>query len=661
MESAYVSRGGKLTQTPIKSPVALDDVVIRFAGDSGDGMQLTGDRFTSVSAAFGNDLATLPDYPAEIRAPAGTLAGVSAFQIHVSDHDVMTPGDAPNVLVAMNPAALSAHLHDLLPGGTIILNSDAFDDRALAKANLVADPRSDGTLNGYTVYEVPMTSLTLEACKPTGAKPRDAERSKNFFALGLVSWMYTRPTEDTLAWITKRFGKNPQVAEANTLAFQAGYNFGETAELFDHPFSVEPAPLPPGTYTNISGNTALSWGLIAAAHQARLPLFLGSYPITPASDILHELSKHKNFGVRTVQAEDEIAGICAAIGAAFGGHLGVTTTSGPGIDLKSESIGLAVSLELPLIIVDIQRGGPSTGLPTKTEQADLLHAMFGRHGECPVPIVAAQSSAGCFWAAIEAVRIAVTYRTPVFLLSDGFLANGAEPWRLPDLAELPDLTVNFATDPNHAAPDGTPEFWPYLRDPETLARPWAIPGTPGLEHRIGGIEKADGSGNISYDPANHEHMVRLRAAKVAGIAKTIPPTPVDDPWLSADGLTSDAELLVVGWGSTKGVIEAALASCRAAGRRVASAHVMHLNPFPPDLGQVVRRYPNVLVPEMNLGQLALLLRGEFLVDARAFSKVQGLPFKSSELEAAIHALLDGGEADGLAASRRVSPNGSLHR
>ncbi|HWW54636.1 MAG TPA: 2-oxoacid:acceptor oxidoreductase subunit alpha, partial [Acidimicrobiales bacterium] len=474
--------------------------------------------------------------------------------------------------------------------------------------------------------------------------------SKNFFALGLVSWMYTRPTEDTLAWISKRFGKNPQVAEANTLAFHAGYNFGETAELFDHPYEVGPAPLPSGTYTNISGNTALAWGLIAAAHQASLPLFLGSYPITPASDILHELSKHKNFGVRTMQAEDEIAGIGAAIGAAFAGHLGVTTTSGPGIDLKSESIGLAVSLELPLIIIDIQRGGPSTGLPTKTEQADLLHAMFGRHGECPVPIVAAETPAHCFWAAIEAVRIALTYRTPVFLLSDGFLANGAEPWCLPDLSELPDLSVTFADGPNHTSPDGTPEFWPYLRDPETLARPWAIPGTPGLEHRIGGIEKADGTGNISYDPANHEHMVRLRAAKVAGIAKSLPPTSVDDPWLTSED-ASDADLLVIGWGSTKGVVDAAVGQARLAGLRVASAHLMHLNPFPPDLGQVVGRYRRILVPEMNLGQLALLLRAEFLVDARALSKVQGLPFKTSELEAAIHALLDDGEAEGLAASR----------
>lgn len=635
--------------TPTRPPEVIERVVIRFAGDSGDGMQLTGDRFTSVSAALGNDLATLPDYPAEIRAPAGTLAGVSAFQIHVSQSDVLTPGDAPNVLVAMNPAALKAHLKDLAPGGTVILNGDAFDDRAFAKAGIASDPRTDGTLDGLKVYEVPMTSLTLEACKPTGAKPRDAERSKNFFALGLVSWMYTRPIDSTLQWIEKRFGKNPLVAEANRLSFQAGYNFGETAELFDHPYEVRPAALPKGTYTNVSGNTALAWGLIAAAHQARLPLFLGSYPITPASDILHELSKHKNFGVRTVQAEDEIAGIGAAVGAAFAGHLAVTTTSGPGIDLKSETIGLAVSLELPLIIVDIQRGGPSTGLPTKTEQADLLLAMFGRHGECPVPIVAAESPAHCFWAAMEAARIALTYRTPVFCLSDGFLANGAEPWLLPDVASFPDLTVAFATATNHTAADGTPEFWPYLRDPETLARPWAIPGTPGLEHRIGGLEKADGTGNISYDPANHDRMVRIRAAKVAGIAATLPPVAVDDPWLT--GAVSDAEVLVIGWGSTRGVISAAAGDLRAAGRRVATAHLVHLNPFPGDLGEVVRRYPKVLVPEMNLGQLALLLRAEFLVDARPFTKVQGLPFKASELGAAIVAVLDGASVDGLGPSR----------
>jgi 2-oxoglutarate/2-oxoacid ferredoxin oxidoreductase subunit alpha len=636
--------------TPTRPPEVLERVVIRFAGDSGDGMQLTGDRFTSVSAAFGNDLATLPDYPAEIRAPAGTLAGVSAFQIHVSQSDVLTPGDAPNVLVAMNPAALKAHLDDLVPGGTVILNSDAFDERAFAKAGLTTDPRHDGTLDGLKVYEVPMTSMTLEACKPTGAKPRDAERSKNFFALGLVSWMYTRPTDTTLEWIEKRFGKNPLVAEANRLAFQAGYNFGETAELFDHPYEVRPASLPKGVYTNISGNTALAWGLVAAAQQARLPLFLGSYPITPASDILHELSKHKNFGVRTVQAEDEIAGIGAALGAAFAGNLAVTTTSGPGIDLKSETIGLAVSLELPLIIVDIQRGGPSTGLPTKTEQADLLLAMFGRHGECPVPIVAAESSAHCFWAAIEAARIALQYRTPVFLLSDGFLANGAEPWKLPDVADFPDLTVAFATETNHTRADGTPEFWPYLRDPETLARPWAIPGTPGLEHRIGGLEKADGTGNISYDPENHDRMVRIRAAKVAGIARTIPPTEVDDPWLREDG-SSDAEVLVIGWGSTKGFTAAAAHDLRAAGRRIATAHLVHMNPFPSDLGSVVRRYPKVLVPEMNLGQLALLLRADYLVDARSYTKVQGLPFKASELAGAITALLEDGTYEGLTASR----------
>jgi len=613
----------------------LEQVVIRFAGDSGDGMQLTGDRFTSVSAAFGNDLATLPDYPAEIRAPAGTLAGVSAFQIHISDHDILTPGDHPNVLVAMNPAALSANIDDLPKGGTVILNSDAFDERAFAKAGLTADPRHDGTLDGHSVYEVPMTSLTLKACEPTGAKPRDAERSKNFFALGLVSWMYTRPTEGTIDWIEKRFASRPMVAEANRRAFVAGYNFGETTELFDHAYEVNPAVLAPGTYTNISGNTALAWGIIAAGQLANLPVFLGSYPITPASDILHELSKHKNFGVRTLQAEDEIAGIGAALGAAFAGQLAFTTTSGPGIDLKSETIGLAASLELPLVIIDIQRGGPSTGLPTKTEQADLLQVMYGRHGECPVPIVAARTASHCFDAVIEGVRIALTYRTPVFVLSDGYLANGAEPWRLPSVADLPDLTVEFASGPNHELPDGTEVFWPYERDPSTLARPWAIPGTPGLEHRIGGIEKADGTGNISYDPVNHERMVRLRAAKVAGIAASIPPTDVDDPF------EGDAEILVVGWGSTWGAIRAASNVMRERGRRVAVAHLMHLNPFPSDLGDVLRRYPRILVPEMNLGQLSRLLRAEFLVDAKSYAKVQGVPFTAAELANAITAALSG--------------------
>ncbi|HVM67618.1 MAG TPA: 2-oxoacid:acceptor oxidoreductase subunit alpha [Acidimicrobiales bacterium] len=615
-----------------KTTQQLPEVVIRFAGDSGDGMQLTGDRFTSVSAAFGNDLATLPDFPAEIRAPAGTLAGVSAFQIHISDYDILTPGDHPTVLVAMNPAALVANVHDLPTGGTVILNSDAFDERAYAKASLPGDPRSDGTLTGFKVYEVPMTSLTLKACEPTGAKPRDAERSKNFFALGLVSWMYTRPVEPTLEWIEKRFGSRPLVADANRRAFQAGYNFGETTELFEHSFEVRPARLQPGTYTNVSGNTALAWGIIAAGQLSNLPVFLGSYPITPASDILHELSKHKNFGVRTMQAEDEIAGVGAALGAAFTGQLAFTTTSGPGVDLKSETIGLAVSLELPLVIIDIQRGGPSTGLPTKTEQADLLQVMYGRHGECPVPIVAARTPSHCFDAVIEGARIALQYRTPVFVLSDGYLANGAEPWLLPKVEDLPDISVPFAEGTNHTLPDGTEVFWPYERDPATLARPWAIPGTPGLEHRIGGIEKADGTGNISYDPANHEHMVRLRSAKVAGIAATIPPTDLDDP-------TGDAEILVLGWGSTWGAIQQAARVLRGRGRKVATAHLVHLNPFPSDLGDVLRRYPKVLVPEMNLGQLSKLVRAEFLVDAKSFSKVQGLPFTAAEVELAIEAAL----------------------
>ena len=610
----------------------LDRVVIRFAGDSGDGMQVTGTRFTETSAVFGNDLATLPDFPAEIRAPAGTLAGVSAFQIHISDHDILTPGDAPNVLVAMNPAALKANLADVAPGGSLLVNVDSFDERNLAKAGFTANPLHDGSLAEFRVFEVPMTSITLEATKETGAKHRDAERSKNFFALGLISWMYSRPTEDTLTWIAKRFAKNPVVVASNTLAFKAGWNFGETAELFDSPYEIRPTKFAPGTYTNITGNTALAWGLIAAAQQAKLPLFLASYPITPASDVLHEISRHKNFGVRTLQTEDEISAIGAALGAAFGGHLGVTTTSGPGLDLKAETIGLAISLELPLLIVDIQRGGPSTGLPTKTEQADLMLAMYGRHGESPLPIVAARTPAHCFQVAIEATRLAVKYRTPVILLSDGYIANGAEPWKLPDVDSLPDISVPFASGPNHTLPDGTAVFWPFLRDEKTLARPWAIPGTPGLEHRIGGLEKADGTGNVSYDPANHERMTRLRAEKIARIADDIDEVEVDHE--------EGADLLVVGWGSTYGVIAAAIRSVRAKGRRVAQAHVDHLNPFPSNLGDVLRRYPKVLVPEMNLGQLSRLLRAEYLVDARSFTKVQGLPFRSSEVEAAIEAYLE---------------------
>ncbi len=614
--------------------VELDRVVIRFAGDSGDGMQLTGNQFTTVSSLFGNDTATLPDFPAEIRAPAGTLAGVSAFQVHISDHDILTPGDAPSVLVAMNPAALKANLGAVAPGGTLIVNVDAFEERALEKAGYPSNPLTDGSLAGYTVYEVPMTSLTMQVGKEAGVKPRDAERSKNFFALGLVSWLYSRPTDPTLEWIRNRFKADALICDANTRAYKAGYHFGETAELFESNYQVRPAQLEAGTYTNITGNTALAWGLIAAAHQAGLSLFLGSYPITPASDILHELSKQKHFGVRTLQAEDEIAGIGAAIGAAFGGALGVTTTSGPGIDLKSESIGLAVSLELPLVVIDIQRGGPSTGLPTKTEQSDLLHAMYGRHGESPVPIVAAKTPSHCFEAALEAARIAITYRTPVFLLSDGYLANGSEPWRLPDVEALPEIDPAFATAPDGEPGDGTEPFQPYRRDQRTLARPWARPGTPGLEHRIGGLEKADVTGDVSYDPANHERMTRLRAAKVAGIVASLPPVEVDD----AAG-PGGSPVLLLGWGSTYGAIGAAVRRVRARGLQVAHAHLMHLNPFPSNLGDVLRAYDSVLVPESNLGQLVKLVRAEYLVDAGSLTKVQGLPFRAAEIEGAVLELL----------------------
>jgi 2-oxoglutarate ferredoxin oxidoreductase subunit alpha len=607
----------------------VDRVIIRFAGDSGDGMQLTGDRFTSASALFGNDLATLPDFPAEIRAPAGTIAGVSAFQVHISDHEITTPGDAPDVLVAMNPAALKSDLHRLRSDGSVILNIDAFTDRNLEKAGYSEDPRTDGTLDAYKVYEVPMTELTKKAVEHLGVKPRDAERSKNFFALGLVSWMYTRPATPTLDWIKEKFAKNPQVVEANTAAFKAGHAFGETAELFDHAYEVKPAPQVPGTYTNITGNTALAWGLIAASQLADMPLFLGSYPITPASDILHELSKHKNFGVRTLQAEDEIAGVGSAIGAAYGGHLAVTTTSGPGVALKGEAIGLAVSLELPLVVVDIQRGGPSTGLPTKTEASDLLMALYGRHGESPMPIVAAKTPADCFHAAIEACRIALKYRTPVFLLSDGYLANGAEPWQLPDVASLPDISTAFATEANGENAAGDPVHFPYERDPDTLARSWALPGTPGLEHRIGGLEKADRTGNVSYDPANHEHMTHLRQAKVAGIADDIPPVALEGD--------EDADLLVVGWGSTWGAISGGIDRVRAKGHKVARIHLTHLNPFPANLAELLGRFDRAIVPELNLGQLTKVLRAEFLLDATAVTKVRGLPFTAAEVE---HAILD---------------------
>src|SRR6478735_434170 len=606
---------------PVKN---LSEVIIRFAGDSGDGMQLTGDRFTTETAAFGNSLSTLPDFPAEIRAPAGTLPGVSAFQLHFADHSVVTPGDAPTVLVAMNPAALKANLGDLPKGGTIIVDTDEFTKRNLAKVGYAASPVEDGSLADYLVHPVKLTSLTVDAVAKVGVSRKDAERAKNMFALGLLSWLYHRPLEGTRRFLETKFAGRREVLRANLLALEAGWSYGETTEGFAVHFEVKPASLPPGRYRTIRGNQALSLGLVAAAERSNLPLFLGSYPITPASDILHELSALKHFGVRTFQAEDEIAGVAAALGASYGGSLGVTTTSGPGVALKAETIGLAVALELPLIVVDVQRGGPSTGLPTKTEQADLLQVMFGRNGEAPVPVVAAQSPSDCFDAALEAARIALTYRTPVFLLSDGYLANGSEPWLIPDVSSLPDLRVDFATVPN----DGE-HFRPYLRDPQTLARPWAIPGTAGLEHRIGGIEKKDVTGDISYDPANHDHMVRTRAAKIAGVATSIPPLQVDDP-------TGDADVLVLGWGSTYGPIAAATRLVRNTGATVARAHLRHVNPFPSNTGEVLRSYKRVIVPEMNLGQLALLLRAKYLVDVQSHTQVRGLPFTATDLADVIH-------------------------
>jgi 2-oxoglutarate/2-oxoacid ferredoxin oxidoreductase subunit alpha len=626
----------------VKSVVELDRVVIRLAGDSGDGMQLTGNRFTSETASFGNDLSTLPNFPAEIRAPTGTLPGVSSFQLHFADHDIMTPGDAPDVLVAMNPAALKANLSDLPGGGLLIVDSDEFTPRNLAKVGYATNPLEDGSLEGWQVVSVQLTSMTLEALADSGLGKKEAERSKNMFTLGLLSWMYHRPTEGTVRFLERQFRRKPEIAAANIAAFRAGYNYGETTEAFAVSYEIRPAPMAPGRYRNISGNQALALGIVAAGQRSGLPVFLGAYPITPASDILHELSRHKSFGVRTFQAEDEIAGIASAIGASFGGALGVTTTSGPGVSLKSEALGLAVMTELPLVVVDVQRGGPSTGLPTKTEQSDLLQAMFGRNGEAPVPVVAPRSPADCFDAAIEAARIALTYRTPVMLLSDGYLANGAEPWQIPDVEDLPDLTVEFASEPNATTPDGTPEFQPYLRDPETLARPWAIPGTSGMQHRIGGLEKADKTGNISYDPANHDLMTRLRQAKVDGIAASIGPTDVDDP----DG---DARVAVIGWGSTYGPIGAACRRIRRSGRSVAQVHLRHLNPFPADLGEVLRRYDRVICPEMNLGQLSLLLRAKYLVDVESHTQVRGLPFRAAELAAVVQDVIDSTSGAPLAA------------
>ncbi|MER6514128.1 2-oxoacid:acceptor oxidoreductase subunit alpha [Nonomuraea sp. NPDC001636] len=605
----------------------LDRVIIRFAGDSGDGMQLTGDRFTAGTAEFGNDLSTLPNFPAEIRAPAGTLPGVSSFQLHFADHDILTPGDAPNVLVAMNPAALKANLGDLPRGADIIANTDEFSKRNLQKVGYAANPLEDDSLSEWRVHAVPLTSLTVKSLEGFEISKKDAERAKNMFALGLLSWLYHRPTEQTISFLQQKFAKKPDIAKANIAAFQAGWNYGETTESFSVSYEVKPARLAPGVYRNISGNQALAYGLIAASVQSKLPLFLGSYPITPASDILHELSKHKRFGIRTFQAEDEIAGVGAALGAAFGGALGVTTTSGPGVALKAETVGLAVTTELPLIIVDVQRAGPSTGMPTKTEQTDLLMAMFGRNGESPVPIVAPLSPSDCFDAAVEAARIAVKYRTPVMLLSDGYLANGSEPWRLPEVSDLPDISQEFTTEPNGEGG----EFLPFKRDTETLARPWAIPGTPGLEHRIGGIEKADGTGNISYDPDNHDLMVRTRAAKIAGI--DVPDLAVDDP----DG---DAKVLVIGWGSTYGPIAAAVRRIRRQGGKVAQAHLRHLNPLPANTGEVLKSYDKVLLPEINLGQLALLLRARYLVDVISYNRVRGLPFKAEELAGVIQDVID---------------------
>ncbi len=616
-----------LTAPPV--PEERDSLVIRFAGDSGDGMQLAGTRFTAASALSGNDHATLPNIPAEIRAPQGTLPGVSSFQVQIADSDILTPGDAPDVLVAMNPAALKANIDDLLDGGLLLINTDAFDERNLTKAGYDSDPLKNGSLERYNVMTAPMTELTKLAVTDSGVKGRATLRSKNFFALGLVSWMFNRPLELIENWIARRFGDDP-VGKANSMALKAGYNYGLTTEAFHHTYIVKPATLPEGEYTNITGNTAVAWGLIAAAHQAKLPLFYGSYPITPASSILEELAKHKNFGVRTFQAEDEIAAVGVALGAAFAGHLGATGTSGPGVALKSETISLAFQVELPMVIVDVQRAGPSTGMPTKTEQADLMLAMYGRHGEAPMPILAPATPADAFETTVEACRIAIKYMTPVLLLSDGYIANSSEPWRLPDMSDLPDISRPFATNTDE-------EFLPYRRDEDTLARPWAIPGTPGLEHRVGGLEHADLTGNVEYSPENHERMTLLREQKVMGIAEDIADVTVFGP--------TDGDILVLGWGSTYGAIRAAVIRMQEAGHLVAHAHIRHLFPFPKNIEEVLRRYRKVLIPELNRGQLSKLIRAEFLIDTTSYPKIQGLPFKASEISAKIGEVLADMEAE----------------
>jgi 2-oxoglutarate ferredoxin oxidoreductase subunit alpha len=615
------------TATPVKAAGKarkdLDRAVIRFAGDSGDGMQLTGEQFTTESAWAGNDLATLPNFPAEIRAPAGTLFGVSSFQLQFGSQRVYTPGDRLDCLVAMNTAALKVHLSDLKPGGLLIVNTAAFEKRNLDKAGYAANPLDEPSLGErYRLHKVDMSGLTHQAIADLKLDTKEKDRTKNFFALGLVSWIYTRPLEPTLDWITKKFAKSQAIAEANTRVLKAGHAFGETAEFFEESYRVEPAEMAPGLYRAMTGNRALAWGLLAAAQRSTLPIVYGAYPITPASSVLEELAMHKRFRVRTIQAEDEIAAVTAAIGASFGGAIGVTCSSGPGIALKGEGIGLAVTAELPLVILNIQRAGPSTGMPTKTEQADLMQALYGRNSESPIVVVAPATPGDCFYVAYEAVRIAVKYMMPVMVLSDGFLANGSEPWLIPDPSTLPPIDVHFRTE--------TEGFFAYLRDPATLARPWVKPGTPGLEHRIGGIEKQDVTGNISYDPENHDHMVRTRAEKVRRVAQEIPPTSING--------AATGDLLVVGWGGTYGSITAAVERAQAAGKSVASIHLRHLNPLPPDLGHILREYRKVLVPEINSGQLVRVLRAEYLVDAVGFNRVRGLPLASEDIQDAINQL-----------------------
>ena len=613
-----------ITEVPRRKREVIDKACIRFCGDSGDGMQITGSQFTNTAALYGNDLATFPDFPAEIRAPAGTLPGVSGFQVHFSSSDVYTPGDAVDVLVAMNPAALKMNLPDLRTNGILIVNLDNFKENDLRKAQIAVSPLEDHSLDGYRLFAVELTKLTRAALKELGLDAKSMDRCKNFFALGMCYWLYNRSMDPTLRYLEEKFKGKPQLVAANRLAMQAGYSYCEATEAFQISYEIPPAKLSPGTYRNISGNAALAMGFVAASDKAGIPLFLGSYPITPASDILHELSQYKDFGVITFQAEDEIAAVTSAIGAAYTGALGITTTSGPGMALKTEALGLAVAVELPLVVCDIQRGGPSTGLPTKTEQADLLQALFGRNSEAPIPVVAPSSPGDCFWVALEASRIAIKYMVPVIILSDGYLANGAEPWKIPDVSELPEIPVHFETN--------TEDFHPYRRNPTTLARPWAIPGTPGLEHRVGGIEKQDVTGNINYDPLNHERMVRLRAAKVEAVADDIPDAvPAGD---------QSGDLLIVAWGSTHGPITAALKTARDKGQSVGHVHLRHLNPLPKNLGDVLKRYKHVLVPEMNMGQLVMILRAKFLVDAQGYNKIQGKPFKQSEIEQKIDEILE---------------------